>query len=502
MSQKVKVLFFNANPATMSLVPPVVSLFYSIFKEAGIEMKYFDTMAYDTSDIYADPNEFTHAGWTLKKNKKVEKLITTHSKPGKDIFKDFKEVAKEFNPDVIMASATESTFLFTIDLLKAVRDLKYPHVLGGVFATFAPEVAFKYEEIDVLCVGEGERVIVPLVRKLAMGEEPIGVGNIWFKRKGGEIIKSGLNKAVDLDSNPRFCAHIFEDTRFYRTMGGKLYRMFPIETHRGCTNKCTFCNSPLQDKRYLQETGERYFRKKSIKKVMEDVRYLKKEYNAEYFHFWADNFFTYSIAEIEEFCQEYAEINIPFYVQTYPASMNEAKLKALVEVGLDRIGMGIEHGNEEFRKNVINRKYSNKSAIEGVELIIKYDIHYSCNNIVGFPDETPKLHEDTVRLNRILAPHSASASIFTPFYGTPLRKICIQKGYLKDPDYIAPSNTDSSCLDMPQFTKEEIMGKSRTFNMKITLPKDLWKDITVAENITPDGNRVYNDLLTEMRKYA
>ncbi len=40
--------------------------------------------------------------------------------------------------------------------------------------------------------------------------------------------------------------------------------------------------------------------------------------------------------------------------------------------------------------------------------------------------------------------HTNSCSIFTPFHGTPLRNLAIEKGYLKDPDIIAPTNIPST----------------------------------------------------------
>ena len=36
-----RVLFINPNPRTMSLIQPVVSLFYGIFRNAGIEMRFW-----------------------------------------------------------------------------------------------------------------------------------------------------------------------------------------------------------------------------------------------------------------------------------------------------------------------------------------------------------------------------------------------------------------------------------------------------------------------------
>ena len=90
-------------------------------------------------------------------------------------------------------------------------------------------------------------------------------------------------------------------------------------------------------------------------------------------------------------------------------------------------------------------------------------MQFSCNYIVGFPGETPELHMDTVELNRKLQPHSASCSIFSPFHGTPLRDVCLENGYIRDTSMLCASNAEESMLDMPNFTKEQITGKQRTF---------------------------------------
>ena len=116
--------------------------------------------------------------------------------------------------------------------------------------------------------------------------------------------------------------------------------------------------------------------------------------------------------------------------------------------------------------------------------------------IVGFPGETPELHMDTVRINRIIQPHTASCSIFTPFHGTPLRKLAVELGYMED-DYIAPANSEGSILNMPDFTKEQIYGKARTFNLYVKLPLNRYKDIEKAEDNTPEGDRIWEELKQE-----
>ena len=41
-----------------------------------------------------------------------------------------------------------------------------------------------------------------------------------------------------------YSTNFFEDISLYRPMMGKIYRMAPVETQRGCPYACRFCNSP------------------------------------------------------------------------------------------------------------------------------------------------------------------------------------------------------------------------------------------------------------------
>ena len=72
------------------------------------------------------------------------------------------------------------------------------------------------------------------------------------KKKNNEII-SNPPKMIDMDENPLIDVSMFEEARFYRPMMGKTWRMFPVETHRGCPYKCAYCNSPSQMAMYRLE---------------------------------------------------------------------------------------------------------------------------------------------------------------------------------------------------------------------------------------------------------
>lgn len=500
-AQHPRVLLTVPNPRQMSLVAPIVSHFYNILNESGIEMKFFDTTFYDVSDKYINPDEKAAENFSARSFKKNLPFESIPIKDRLTLHKEFLEQVESFEPDLILVSALESTVTLGIELLGVIRHLNIPHCLGGIFATYAPKQSLNYPEVDMICVGEGETVIVPLVKRIIQGENLKGLPNIWYKDKKGDIVSAPLSPIIDIDKLPRFNAAPYDESRFWRAMSGKVYKMFPVETHRGCPLKCTFCNSPLQNETFKEKTGTTYFRGRKISEVMKDIKYFIEECGAEYLFFWADHFFTYSKKEIDEFCEAYTQYkHIPFYIQSYPSSLDEYKVKALFKVGLHRIGMGVEHGNDKFRKEIIKRPYTNEKALSKIKILWDYNIEYSCNNIVGFPYETPELHEDTIKLNKALKAHSSSCAIFTPFQGTSLRKMAIDAGFLKDPDALAPSNFDYSILDMPQFPPDLIKAKARTFNLYVHFPEKRWKDIKKAEKFTPEGEKIFTEYRQELEE--
>ena len=192
----------------------------------------------------------------------------------------------------------------------------------------------------------------------------------------------------------------------------------------------------------------------------------------------------------------YADIKIPFWFQTRPEAINEEQLKKLIAVGLDRMAFGIEHGNEKFRTEMLDRRWSNKNIIEKVKIPQKYGVKYSVNNITGFPKETKKLAFDTIELNRAFNSDNANIHTFVPFHGTPLRKVCEDMGYIK-PETITKCLTNDSSLVMPQYPPEEIAAIRKCFNLYVKFPKNRWKEIERAEQNDKEGTRIFENLRAE-----
>lgn len=492
------ILLIYPNQRSESLVPPAFSIFSRLLKDRGHIVDLFDTSDYDLdADEYIDfskskKNTVAVNNLLVRPFESCEESFIKHRSATEDLI--FK--VEEFKPDLIAVTSTESTFFLAIQLLKSIRKYNIPTILGGVFATFAPQVAIKYEEIDMICVGEGENAIVDLSDKIANGEDYSKVTNLWVKKKNGEIVKNGVTRPVDVNQIPLPDLEIFDDNRLYRPMYGKMYRMMPMETHRGCPYTCTFCNSPSQNVLYAKETASQFFRKRTMDNIRNDLLYLRDKMKVEYVYFWADTFFAWSNREFDEFCEMYQDFKLPFWCQTRVETVTDKKIKKLKDVGLHMIAFGMEHGNEEFRADVIDRRYSNQVAIDALQIPTKYDIPFTVNNIIGFPGETRDLAFDTIELNRQWKSDQMSCSILQPYHGTPLRPLAVSKGYLH-PDTICPANSDDTMMEMESFTCDELRGLRRTFAMYVKFDKSRWKEIAAAEKMTPEGDAMWEKLKVE-----
>jgi len=489
----IKVLLLYPNIHGMNMLPPAIALFASILKMHGHTVDLFD------STNWKVPGEHE-----FDSDKEKEKILTARPFDDSklksqiyttDVFDDFRNHVKGFGPNLIVVSVTEDIFPVGARLLRAIRDLKILTIMGGVFATFAPDKCLALEEVDMVCIGEGENVLVELCNRIEKGKPYLDIPGLWIKTKD-DLRKNVLGPVVNIDENPLLDFTLFEESRLYRPMQGKVWRMLPVETHRGCPYQCTYCNSPSQQKMYRKQVGCNFYRKKSFYAIHRELKYYKDVFKVEAFYFWADTFLSYTEKQFEEFCEIYEDIRLPFWCQSRPETIREDHIRRLMDLGMFRMGFGVEHGNEGFRKKVLRRRVGNKIMLENFKKLNKLGLKFSVNNIIGFPNETRELAIDTIEFNRQITCDSANAYSFSPFHGTPLRAMAEELGYC-DRDLIARSAMKPTLLNMPQFPSEAIEGLRRCFTLYVRMPKSKWPEIEKAEKLTLEGDRIWAELRNE-----
>ncbi|MBI2339337.1 MAG: B12-binding domain-containing radical SAM protein [Deltaproteobacteria bacterium] len=484
-----KILFLYPNSEMMNPAPISIGIFTALLKQEGCEVDLFD------STLYPDPDKKVSSDKSKQDSLQVRpfdwgekgvRLKTTRME------EDLVEKVEAFQPDLIAVSVLECTYAECLRMLKAIEPYDIPVLVGGVFATHAPHLVFRNKNVGMVAIGEGEDVLVEVVRKMAAGEDYSGIGNLWIRRNGG-IIKNNTRHLVDISKLPIPDFSLFEVERLYRPMAGKVYRTVPVESNRGCPFLCTFCNSPSMVSLYKENNSENFYRKKTVPALHEELKRQIKRWNAEYVYFTSDTFLAISDAEFDQFIEIYKDFRLPFWIQTRPETINRYKAKKLREAGLHRISLGLEHGNAEFRRRVIRKDFDDQKIIECTRILADEGIPVTVNNIIGFPDETRELIFDTIELNRKLITDTTNCSIFAPFHGTPLQKIAVEKGYVEE-DFIFGSINVDAPLNMPQLSRNEIKSLHRTFALYAKLPKEYWPVIRKAEKFDDEGNRVFAEL--------
>jgi len=482
-----KVLLVYPNYSMVNLVPTNIAILTACLRQNGFIVDLFDTTFYRTSEKTLDEIRVE----TLQVRKFSLDDFGVSFKPGNYI-DDFKQKVAEFQPDLIGVTAVEDTWPQARELLGAISDNSAPVIVGGVFPTLAGDIPIAHPDVDMICIGEGEHAIIELATKLMNGEDYSRIPNLWIKQDG-KVIKNAMRPPIALDDVPFGDFDLFEQERFYRPMQGKIMRMVPIETDRGCPYTCRFCEAPSLVELYKEQTGQHYFRRKSWSKVKEEIELFVEKYGANYVYFNAETFLAMSRKEFEEFVDMYQHIKIPFWMQTRVETLSEYHIQELERVGCNRISMGLEHGNEEFRKRIVSKGFSNQRIIDLFQLLDRYSIPITVNNIIGFPEETRELIFDTIELNRQLGSDSCNAYIFTPYRGTAMYNDATSKGYL-DADAETNSIITQSILKMPTISQEEILGLVRTFSLYAKFPKEEWPAIAIAEKFTPEGEAKFEEL--------
>ncbi len=486
-----RILFLYPNFYGMNMLPTGVGLLIRAATNAGHKTSVFDTTQY-LGWFGEDNDEKKQAVLSVREYDPA--LIKQGDKLSSPI-DDFQSHVSSFSPDLIALSMTEDMFNNGINILNSINWPDRPKVVaGGVFPTFAPELVLRKSNglIDYVLIGEGERSLIQLCDALERKISLSDVEGLWRLKKDS-VVKGRPPTLTDVNESPLLPDFDqFDESRFYRPMVGKVWRMFPIETARGCPYTCAYCNSPSQTTKF-GDTKQHFFRKKSMRLVKKEIEHVISRYQADSIDFWADTFLAMSDYDFDEFIEMYSDIRLPFWIQNRTETVTEEKFKKLLDVGLMRVDFGIEHGNEQFRRKMLLRRVSNDSIVSKLDIVKDLGVSFATNNIVGFPMETRDLALETVELNRRIRSDGASITTFVPFHGTPLRTLSESLGYVQ-PGQIAQSIFNPTMLDMPQWNQKEISGFTRCFVLYIALPKSMWPEIEKAEQLTPEGDEVWEKL--------
>lgn len=469
---KFKILLIHANSTLDTLIPPNLAVINSVLKHAGYETKLFDTTFYKTRKITGDDARVK----TLQVKKTNFENLGIYIKTT-NMYDDFIKMVEDYQPNLIGMSAVSATYPFGVKLLRQLRQdgFTIPTIVGGTHATISAKDILNESCIDYVCVGEGEDAFVELCDALKNGKDTSNIKNIWIK-KGNKIIENMVRPPVDINKIPFQDWSIFDDKRIHKAMEGKIKRTGCFELSRGCPYSCTYCCNIFLNKLY----NFKNYRKRDIKRFIDEVKYMKEKYNLEYIYLSSETFLSIDEKSFSEFVELWrTEIKLPFWSETRPETITDNRIAQLKDIGLSSMSIGVESGSPVIRK-MLHRYMTNEQIVNAFKILKKHSVRFCTNNIIGFPNETREQIFETININRVIGANNIMVNIFNPYRGTPLYDMCVDKGFIHSSE-IGKDYRMDFILNMPHISKNEILGLQRTFAMYAKFHKSMWDKIKIAE---------------------
>lgn len=325
-------------------------------------------------------------------------------------------------PDVFAVSVvSENDFELAEQLFKIFKKY-FPSVkifVGGSYPTLVPEAVFKNGNIDVLCVGDGEKASVDYMKQLESGQFK-KTDNLWI-RTGKEIIK--CDKSVfteDLDNL------VYPDRKGWDRW--VVYcEQHKISLERGCVYQCVYCANHA-----LSKTAKgRYVRYRSIEGIINEIQDIIKSYaNVKSVYFDAENALS-DVEYFRKFCLALAEfngkldvkLNFSLKLNFTPNLLKDEQLIDLIkQANINWIHFGLESGSFEIRKSFQRPYYTNEQIIRFCEILKAHKIKILIHVMYCFPFETKKTYSETVACLKKCKADMLSLSWLTPIKNTKLHE--------------------------------------------------------------------------------
>jgi radical SAM superfamily enzyme YgiQ (UPF0313 family) len=375
---------------------------------------------------------------------------------GKEVSR-FKSIIGNIKPNLLAVSCRSNEWPMIEKLFRSADLSNIIKVFGGPHATVAPEETL--EIADIVVIGEGEDTFSELLKRIEDGKDISKVAGTWTK-KDGNIIKNDMRDLIsDLDDLPFPYWNIFDKIHFEKSYvmehfkGAKIVGTF--ETTRGCPYGCTYCTNDYV--RGLYKGKGKWRREKSPERIIEEVKQFRDEYGLDGIY-WIDEVVLTNIDRLKKFKDLYiSEIGVPFVFMERPENMTDEKVSIIKQAGAKMVSIGIESGDENIRRNLLNRHHSQETIINAFQTAKKYGLTTYAFTMIGFPDEDRESIKNTFNLLKQAQPDKVQTTIFFPLGKTKLYEKTVSEG-LFDPRTPMPRHYyDKSCLNFSVNKKRELL---------------------------------------------
>jgi len=303
------------------------------------------------------------------------------------------------------------------------REAGVPVYVGGPVSA-APRMVMGELEPDAVVMGEGEGVVVPLAEQ---GPAP-GLPGI-ARRDGDGLEITGPAPPASMD---RPLPLIPDDIGSQNIRGANVY----IETHRGCTGSCTFCQVP----RFFG----RDIRSRDIPSILEEVRAFREKgarrisVSGGTGSLFQSRDGTVNTEAFVALLEGMASIMGPKNVSSPDIRVdciNDEILEAIRRYTMGWVFFGIESGSDRLLR-LMGKGQTVAQVDAAVEECRSHGVRVAGSLIAGYPTETADEHQETKDALARWMLDDVFVSSAEPIPGTPLAGLVRTTGKDENPAFI------------------------------------------------------------------
>lgn len=325
-------------------------------------------------------------------------------------------------PDFVALDSSSTSLDKDLELARRIRrEARVPVAILGSQVTYTPGEIFAHENVDAVVRGEPEETVLDLARRVRDGRDFAGVEGITWKRPvgapgAGEIVHEAEREKIrDLDALPLPARHLL-DNASYRFPGidGPVTT---VKSSRGCPLDCSFCG-------YTLAQGLR-FRFRSPENVLAELEQIVNVHHVHHVVF-RDPIFTTQKPRIHAICDGILAkgLRLEWQCETAVKTLDRPLLEKMAAAGCKHISLGVESGNAEIqRKHCGAKLLDHDKAVKVFDDCRELGIETRAFCMIGFPEETEAMVEETLRLVERCDPDQVQFCAVTAYPGTPLYKM-------------------------------------------------------------------------------
>lgn len=352
-----------------------------------------------------------------------------------------------FSPHIIGITSLSSHIVEIYEMSNKIRVLNKDilQILGGAHATVNPEEPLKRAGFDITVIGEGEVTFMELVdsyvengRKLNIDYLSL-INGIAFKHGNNIKVNSSRPLISDIDAVPypdrELLNNDFYNKRYFVYRGMSTNGVATIAASRGCPFKCIFCCVNFVAKSEVRFHSAEY--------VTQEMEKMISKYKIKWL-FFTDDTFLVNKNKTKELCESIIKkgLNkkVKWEVQIRSNLVREQDLPLLQlmkQAGCEQIDYGFESGNPRVLTLIKGKGITVEDHQRAIDITNEAGIKVMGTFILGTPTETYEemLDTRTFVIKNYDKIYRFQVGCMIPYPGTPVYKLCIEKGLISDDYY-------------------------------------------------------------------